>query len=305
MTFRTIIRHFREGFKNVLRNGWMSFASVSSIVISLFILGVFLLLSLNINALAGQVESQVQIQVYLEPNTTVEQRDQLNTQIGNMPEVSKVQVVTKEEGMKLFRENLGDDGKELLSGYTEDTNPLPDTLVVDVVEPTTIPDVAKKIEALKQTTTDKVISKVKYGEGTVEKMFKVTNTIRNGGLIVVAGLAITSMFLISNTIKVTIFARRREISIMKLVGATNHFIRWPFFIEGAVIGLLGSGVTIGLLFAGYDRLVKLTQVELGLMLIKLVPLPEIYLSVGGVILGLGVMIGVWGSTVSIRKFLKV
>lgn len=305
MTFRTILRHFREGFKNVLRNGWMSFASISSIIISLFILGVFLLLSLNINALTGQVESTVQIKVYLEPNTTVEQREHLHTQIGNMPEVSKVDIITKEEGMKQFREDLGEDGKDLLSGYTEDTNPLPDTLVVDVIDPKTIPAVAKKIEALKDTTTDKVIAKVKYGEGTVEKMFKVTNSIRNGGFILVAGLAITSMFLISNTIKVTIFARRREISIMKLVGATNHFIRWPFFIEGAIIGLLGSTVTIGLLFTGYDRLVKLTQVELGLMLIKLVPLQQILWSVGGVILGLGVMIGVWGSTVSIRKFLKV
>lgn len=305
MTFRTILRHLREGAKNVIRNGWMSFASISSIVISLFILGVFLVLSLNINALAGQVESQVQIQVYLEPNTTKEQREQLHTEIGNMSEVSKVEVVTKEEGMKIFRENLGEDGKELLSGYTEDTNPLPDTLVVDVLEPTKIPAVAKKIEELKKTTTEKVISKVKYGEGTVEKMFAVTNTIRNAGLVVVAGLAITSMFLISNTIKVTIIARRREIGIMKLVGATNHFIRWPFFIEGALIGFLGSAVTIAILFTGYDRLVKLTQVELGLMLIKLMPLHEIWLSVGGALLGLGVLIGVWGSTVSIRKFLKV
>lgn len=305
MTFRTIIRHLREGIKNVFRNGWMSFASVSSIVISLMILGIFLLLSLNINELANQVESSVQIQVYLQPNTTEEQRNTLRDQIGKMTEVSKVEIITKKQGLEMFRENLGADGKDLLSEYNDETNPLPDTLVVDVKDPESIADVAKNIEKLKGPAADPLISKVKYGEGTVEKMFKVTRTIRNGGFIIVAGLAITSMFLISNTIKITIFARRREIGIMKLVGATNSFIRGPFFVEGAIIGLLGSGVTIGLLFFGYNKLVTMTQVELGLMMIKLVPLQDIWQYAGGVILGLGLMIGIWGSTVSIRKFLKV
>lgn len=305
MTFNTILRHFREGAKNVIRNGWMSFASIGSIVISLFILGVFIVMSLNINALTGQLESKVQIQVYLQVNTTKEQVDNLLLEIGNMPEVNKVTFISKEEGMKQFRENLGEDGKDLLSGYTKDNNPLPDSLVVNVYEPTTISAVAKKIEDLNKTNTAKPIFKVKYGQGTVEKMFAVTNTIRNVGLIIVAGLALTSMFLISNTIKITIVARRREIGIMKLVGATNHFIRWPFFIEGALIGLIGSIVTLGALFFGYYRLVEVTQVELGLMLIKLVPLQELWMTVGGVILGLGVVIGVWGSTISIRKFLKV
>lgn len=289
----------------MFRNGWMSFASVSSIVISLMILGIFLLLSLNINELANQVESSVQIQVYLQPNTTEEQRNTLRDQIGKMTEVSKVEIITKKQGLEMFRENLGADGKDLLSEYNDETNPLPDTLVVDVKDPESIADVAKNIEKLKGPAADPLISKVKYGEGTVEKMFKVTRTIRNGGFIIVAGLAITSMFLISNTIKITIFARRREIGIMKLVGATNSFIRGPFFVEGAIIGLLGSGVTIGLLFFGYNKLVTMTQVELGLMMIKLVPLQDIWQYAGGVILGLGLMIGIWGSTVSIRKFLKV
>ncbi|CAH0121820.1 MULTISPECIES: permease-like cell division protein FtsX [unclassified Paenibacillus] len=304
MTFNTFTRHIREGSKNVIRNGWMSFASISSIVISLFILGVFVILALNVNALSDQIESKVQIQVYLQ-NVSTEKIQALKTEIGNIPEVSKIDYISKMRGMELFRESLGEDGADLLDGYNEENNPLPDSFLVEVYEPTTVPLVAKKINGINKVDTAEPIMKVKYGEGTVEKLFAVTNTIRNIGLIIVAGLAVTAMFLISNTIKVTILARRREIGIMKLVGATNHFIRWPFFVEGALIGLIGSLITIGLLFLGYYRLVDSTQNQLGLMLIKLVPLQDMWMQVGLLMLCLGVLIGIWGSTISIRKFLKV
>ncbi|UHA75734.1 permease-like cell division protein FtsX [Paenibacillus sp. 481] len=304
MTFNTVTRHLKEGGKNVVRNGWMSFASVSSIVISLFILGVFMLLSLNVNVLTQQIENQVQVRVFLN-NIDKKQIELLEVDIGNMSEVSKVTFVSKADGMKLLQESLGEDGKDLLSGYTDATNPLPDSFTVEVYEPKTIAIVAKKIAAVNETNSAKPILKVQYGKGTVEKLFTFTDAVESVGLIIVIGLGITAMFLISNTIKVTIMARQREISIMKLVGATNSFIRWPFFIEGALLGLLGSLVTIGILFFGYYRLVYATNIEMGLMMIKLLPLQDIWLSVGGIILGLGVVIGIWGSMISIRKFLKV
>ncbi|MCE5169343.1 permease-like cell division protein FtsX [Paenibacillus profundus] len=303
MIFNNLARHFREGSKSVFRNGWMSFASVISIVISLFILGVFMFLSINVNTITNQIDNQVQIRVFMKLDTTEEQRQLVETDIGNMSEVSKVIPVPKEEGMKLLQESLGEDGKDLLSGYTKETNPLPDSFTVEVYEPTAIAMVAKKINAINETNSAKPIWKVQYGKGTVESLFKVTQTVRNFGLIVVAGLAVTAMFLISNTIKVTIMARQREISIMKLVGATNMFIRGPFFIEGALLGILGSAVTLGLLFYGYQQLI--THFEFGLLMIKLVPLQDVWLLIGGTLLGLGIVIGMWGSTISIRKFLKV
>jgi cell division transport system permease protein len=145
---------------------------------------------------------------------------------------------------------------------------------------------------------------VKYGKGSIETLFKITRAVRNIGFIFVAGLALMSMFLISNTIRVTILARRKEIGIMKLVGATNYFIRWPFFIEGALIGLIGSLITSGVLYAGYKGLESSIQGDpmLGL---QLIPFSDIWLLLVGLLVGLGVLIGVWGSTVSIRKFLKV
>ncbi|MGG0814118.1 permease-like cell division protein FtsX [Paenibacillus alvei] len=303
MIFNSLTRHVREGSKSILRNGWMSFASVSSIVISLFILGVFMLLSLNVNEMTKQIDNKVQIRVFLKLDVTKEQKELLATDIGNMSEVSKVISVSKEEGMKMLQENLGEDGKELLNGYTKETNPLPDSFTVEVYDPATIGMVAKKINAINETNSAKPLWKVNYGKGTVDTLLKVTATVRNFGLIIVAGLAVTAMFLISNTIKVTIMARQRELSIMKLVGATNSFIRGPFFVEGALIGLLGSLLTVGILFYGYQQLV--TNFELGLQMVKLVPLQDAWLLVGSSLVALGILIGMWGSTISIRKFLKV
>jgi cell division transport system permease protein len=300
-----MLRHIREGVKNIVRNGWMTFASVSSIFISLFILGVFLLMALNVNNLTKQIESQVQIRVFLQLNITQAKIDELNKSIGNLAEVKKITFISKAEGLEILRKNLGEDGKDLLEGFDKNNNPLPDSFTVEVIDPTEVAFVAKKITAIGETDAEKPLMSVKYGQGTVESLFKVTTAVRNIGLVFVLGLTLTAMFLISNTIKMTIFARRREIGIMKLVGATNHFIRWPFFIEGALIGIFGSVLTVALLLFGYSELVKVSQFELGLMMIKLVTLQESGLLIGSLIIGLGIVIGIWGSTISVRKYLKV
>lgn len=305
MKFSTFLRHFREGAKNIGRNGWMSFASISSISISLFILGVFLLLTFNVNALADQIESQVEIRVFLEVNTKQQQVDELRNEIGTIKEVSKVTYVPKSDGLTFLRDKLGDDGKDLLEGLDGNNNPLPDSFTVEVHNPETVSFVAKKIMAMNETRSPGPIASVKYGKGYVENLFAVTRAVRNIGLFIVFGLAVTAMFLISNTIKITILARRREISVMKLVGATNNFIRWPFFIEGALLGIIGSAIPVTLLFVAYSQLVDQANYDLGLMMISLVSLKSIGLIIAGLLIALGTLIGIWGSTISIRKFLKV
>ena len=303
MTLNTFIRHIREGSKSIFRNGWMSVASISSIVISLFVLGVFIILSINVNSLTKEMDSQVQIMVYLQLNTTQEQIDLLKTDIGNMSEVSKVQFISKAEGLQIMEESLGEDGEDFLGGYTDETNPLPDSFVVDVYEPSTIPMVAGKIQALNETNSDQPILRVKYGEGTVEQMFQITEAVRNFGFILVIGLALTAMFLISNTIKVTIMARQREISIMKMVGATNAFIRWPFFVEGVVLGILGAIITMAILFGGYQQFIYYAGENMAFL--QLIPLYEMWMLLAGSLIGLGLLIGIWGSVISTRKYLKV
>ncbi|MFD0714983.1 permease-like cell division protein FtsX [Paenibacillus sp. GCM10027626] len=305
MKISTILRHLREGMKNIARNGWMSFASISSIVTSLFILGSFVLLALNVNNLAAQIESQVEIRVFLQVDVDQAKIDQVRNEIGNISEVKEVRFVSKDEGLDILRKNLGESGDELLEGYEKDKNPLPDSFTVEVFDPQSIAYAAKKIEVINKTDESHPIEGIKYGKGKVETLFKLTNAVRNIGLVIVAGLAVTAMFLISTTIKTTIMARRREISIMKLVGATNHFIRWPFFIEGALIGLIGSVLTTAILLFGYSRLIQVSQFELGLLMIKLAPMKEVWFIVCLLIIGLGTLIGIWGSTLSIRKYLKV
>ncbi|MED4602277.1 permease-like cell division protein FtsX [Paenibacillus validus] len=305
MKISTAGRHLREGTKNVLRNGWMSFASISSITISLFILGVFLLLSLNVNFLAQQIEQQVEIRVYLEVNTPQDQIALLQNEIAAMPKVNKVKFVSKEEGLEYLREKLGESGKQLLEGFNGDNNPLNDSFTVEVSEPREVAAVAGEINKLNEGKPAKPIYRVSYGQGTVETMFKVTTIVRNVGLVLVAALALTAMFLISNTIKITIVARRREISIMKLVGATNSFIRWPFFIEGALLGIIGSVIPVGILLYGYWQMMRSIQLDLNLLLIKLLPFDDIAWKTSVLLIGIGVMIGIWGSVLSVRKFLRV
>jgi len=305
MKTSTLLRHLREGAKSLARNGWMTFASIASIAISLFILGVFLLLALNVNYLAQQIEKQIEIRVYLEVTTPAERISALQTAIASIDEVTKVEFISKEEGLEFLRERLGENGRALLEGFDGENNPLNDSFKVEVADPRQVPHVAQWITTLNEGQDPKPIYKVNYGQGTVENLFKVTSIVQNVGLVLVAGLALTAMFLIANTIKLTIVARSREISIMKLVGATNGFIRWPFFVEGALLGIIGSLIPVGVLLYGYWELFNASQIELSLLGIQLKSFHEISLTLIGLLISIGVVIGIWGTILSVRKFLRV
>jgi len=305
MKFSTFIRHIREGFKSIIRNGWMSFASISSMVISLFILGIFLILALNLNQFTDKIENQVQIRVFLKLGTDEAKITELQNKIGNISDVKKLQFVSKEEGLNILRESLGDENKDILDGYENENNPLPDSFTIEVYNPQAVADVAAQIETINKLDSTLPVDRIKYGQGTVETLFKMTNAIRNIGLVIVIGLSITAMLLISTTIKMTIIARRREIGIMKLVGATNAFIRWPFFIEGALIGFISSIFTAAVVLFSYSKLIVMTQIDLSLMMVTLIPMEEASKQVFILLVGLGTLIGIWGSTISVRKYLKV
>ncbi|MCU6708395.1 permease-like cell division protein FtsX [Paenibacillus sp. J5C_2022] len=305
MKLSTILRHIREGGKSTIRNGWMTFASMSSIFISLLILGIFVLMAMNVNYMADQIESRVQIRVYLESNVDAAKEKELQNKIGNITEVSKITYVSKQEGLQMLRDSMGEENKDWLEGYTDENNPLPVSFTVEVYDPQTVESVAKQIQSINDADGTAPIFRIKYGQGTVETLFKITNAVRNVGFVIVIGLGVTAMLLISNTIKMTIINRSREISIMKLVGATNAFIRWPFFIEGALIGVISSALTTAVVLAGYGQLIKYAQLDLSLMLIQMVPVSEAWPLTAGLIMIIGTLIGIWGSTISVRKYLKV
>ncbi|GFZ97789.1 cell division protein FtsX [Paenibacillus marchantiophytorum] len=305
MKISTVARHLREGTRNVVRNGWMTFASISSIAISLLILGIFVLITLNVNDIAAQIEDQVEINVYLEVNTSQEQINTLQSQIKGINEVKSIKFVSKEEGLVYLREKLGDSGKALLDGFEGDNNPLNDAFTIEVDDPRNVAAVADQISALNIGKDPKPIYKVNYGKGTVEALFKVTQIARWVGFGIVILLSFTAVFLIANTIKITILARRKEISIMKMVGATNSFIRWPFFIEGALLGFIGSVIPAALILGGYWKLLHLSSLNLNLLMIELTPFGRIAPTMAVLLLGIGMVIGIWGSLISVRKFLRV
>ncbi|MDF2925451.1 MAG: cell division protein FtsX [Paenibacillaceae bacterium] len=304
MKISTFGRHIREGGRSLVRNGWMTFASISAISISLFILGVFLLLAVNVNHLSQQIENKVEIKVFLDVNISQEGIAGLRTDIEAIEGVRSVVFVSKEEGMELMRERMGETGKDYLEGMDGENNPLNDAFTVTALEPRDVERISGQISSLNDNKTPKPIVKVDYGKGTVDNLFKVTNVIRNVGLVLVACLALTAMFLISNTIKLTIMARNREIKIMKLVGATNGFIRWPFFIEGALLGLIGSAIPSGILAYGYWELVSSTRSGLDTFALELKEFDQVYLQMFAILLGIGVGIGIWGSLLSVRKYLR-
>lgn len=297
MKARTFRRHVRESFKSLGRNGWMTFASVSAVTVTLIIVGVFFVIMMNLNKVASTIEEDVEIRVHIDPVAKQQDQQVLRKKIEQIPEVKSIEFSSKEEELDNLINSLGEEGK-VFKPFEQD-NPLNDVFIVKTKNPTDTIKAAKKIEKLEYA------AKVKYGQGSVEKLFKFIETSRNVGLVLIIGLLFTAMFLISNTIKITIVARRREIEIMKLVGATNAFIRWPFFLEGLWIGLLGSILPIALVSSAYYYAYDYLKPKLANHFIKILEFNPLVYQVAALLILMGALIGIWGSMMSMRKFLKV
>ncbi|HHX23200.1 MAG TPA: ABC transporter permease [Thermoanaerobacterales bacterium] len=290
MRLRTIKYFFKESFISLFRNRWMSIASIGAVASSLIILGSFLLLSVNFDFILKDVESQVEITAYLEDSLDSSQIASLNKQLTATNGVSEVKFISKEEAIEEFKEQVGE---ELLEGIE---NPLPNSFRIKVNDPHEVAKVAEQIEKFPG------MDEVQYGKGVVEKLFNIVYWVRLVGLAIMAVFAAVSVFIISNTIRLTVFARRREINIMKYIGATDWFVRWPFLIEGMVLGLIGSSIAIGVLGVAYNYLY--TTIKLNLPMISLLPIEWFY-DYALAFLGIGMFIGAFGSSFSIKRFLNV
>ncbi|MBZ5200476.1 ABC transporter permease [Planomicrobium chinense] len=291
---RTLGRHFRESLKSLGRNGWMTFASVSAVTVTLLLVGVFVMIMMNLNKVAEDLENDVEIKVFVSLEADETGTKHIERIITDMPGVESVDFSTKEEELTDLVLDFGDE----LSLF-EQSNPLFDVFYVKASDPQQTENVAAEIAKIGN------IQNVEYGEGKIQKLFKFLNTGRNVGLVLILALLFTAMFLISNTIRITIVARRREIEIMKLVGATNWFVRIPFILEGMWLGLLGSIIPIGLVAALYYNITEFTQPKLSGELVQILDFTPLVYQVSALILVMGVFIGIWGSFMSIRKFLRV
>jgi cell division transport system permease protein len=295
MKLRTIWRHIKEGFKSIRRNGWMSFASISAVSITLLLVGTLIAGIMNINQLASDIENDVSVRVYVDLAAGEEETQTLQTDLEALENVEEVTFSSREEELENVVGSYGDTF-ELFEG---DQNPLYNIFVVDTSSPEHTAAVADQIAPMEY------VSEVNYGGAEADRLFRLTSTIRNIGGIIVIALILTAVFLISNTIRITIFSRSTEIEIMKLVGATNWFIRWPFIIEGALIGFVGAVIPSAILWFLYDAVYETASGFLtGTYLSLLSPDPYLFQLVG-LLMVIGVAIGAIGSSLSIRKFLNV
>ncbi len=297
MKIKTFSRHLREGAKSLVRNGWMTFASISAVTITLLLVGVFLAVIMNMNHFASKVEKDVEIRVHIDPAATKEDQDALKASIQGISEIDSIKFSSKEDELKRVIESFGDSGKSF--ELFEQDNPLKDVYILKTKKPADTVKAAKKIEKLQY------VSMVQYGKGQVEKLFSTVKIGRNIGVVLIAGLLFTAMFLISNTIKITIYARRTEIEIMKLVGATNWFIRWPFLLEGLFLGVIGSILPIVLILTAYNSALGVLNEKLTGTIFEMLPYNPFVFQISALLLLIGGVIGMWGSVMSVRRFLKV
>ena len=291
------LRHVREGCKNVVRNGWMSFAALSAVIVTLAVLGFSLILTFNVQQMSNSVTGQLEFSAFLNVNASEKQGEQVAQEIRALPGVASVQVISKNEGLQQMKQELGQELSDVLNAFKQ--NPLPIQIVVKPQDPHQIDRLAKEVSEIPG------VAAVRDPHKLAAAIFRTLAVVRDIGIVFVVGLVITSMFLISNTIRMTIFHRRREIEIMKLVGATNWFIRWPFIIEGMIIGLIGSVIPVALLVYGYRSLyVKAKGVFSGLAF-PLVQANQIEVKLAVILIAMGLLIGMWGGVITVRRFLRV
>lgn len=298
MKIRTIGRHVKESFKSIFRNGWMTFPSVSAVTVTLLLVGVFFVILMNLNQVANSVEEDIEIKVLIDATADQEQQAQLERELKSLPEVSTVTFSSKDKELDELISSFGEDGAIFRQLY-EERNPLNDAFIVKTADPLDTMKAAKKIETMEY------VHLVRYGQNEIEKLFDVLEVARNIGVALILGLLFTAIFLISNTIKITITARRKEIEIMRLVGATNGFIRWPFFLEGLWLGILGSILPITLIMVTYKNLYDYLAPQLKGSFITILEFNPFAFQVSALLLCMGCVIGIWGSLMSVRKFLKV
>ncbi len=295
MKLRTSEYFLQEVFHSLKRNNWMTFASVGTVAVSLFVLGVFLILVLNMNRMAGMLESQVQISVYLQDEIKESRRLKVEEDIREMQGVETVKYVSREEAMERLKERLGDQ-KYLLDALGE-RNPLPESMEVTVKLPEMVETAAGAIAQMEG------VEEAKYGQDVVEHLFDITRLTRIFGLVLMVLLAGATVFIISNTIRLTVFARRKEIAIMKYVGATDWFIRWPFLLEGMVLGFIG-GIFAALALRSFYAAMA-AKIYSTLAFFPLMPQYPFMNYVGVAIIASGMVIGTIGSTISLKRFLNV
>lgn len=297
-TLRIIGRNIRDAFKGVFRNFSLSFASISCITITLIVVTISIILSDNVDNFTNLVERDVTIVAFIDNEADDSKIEEIREEIGSLNNIEEYEFRSKEEITNEMRDS-SDVFDSIMGNWTDDENPIQNTFQVKVTDINKIDNVAKKIEKIDGITL------VKYGEGIVEQLISTFEFIHKICIGAVIALILVTAFLISNTIKITISSRQREIGIMRLIGASNLNIRIPFIIEGLLLGLLGSIIPVALTIYGYNSLYHHFNGQLFSPFIKLIePVPFVYYT-SLILVGIGILVGMFGSWRAVRKHLKI
>lgn len=294
--FRIFFRSIRDALKSVVRNFSLSFASIMCTTITLILVAVAVVAAANVNNATRLIEDELTIVTYLKKDVTEEQIENIKSEISSYKNIEEVTFKSKDE-WKLEMSEYDDSFKTVLNYLDE--NPLMDSFVLKVNDVKKLSETSEYIKAINGVDT------VKYGEGMVEQVISIFDILQKIVVVVVIALVVVTSFLISNTIKLTIFSRRNEIEIMRLVGASNITIKLPFLFEGFIIGLIGSIIPVCITIYGYVILYSRMHGKLFSNMIMLIkPYPFVFW-VSLIVIAIGALVGMYGSIKAVRKYLKV
>lgn len=302
---RSLKRYFRDAAHGVFRNFSLSLASISCITITLIVVAVSLVLSMNVQNFSDSIRKDVTVVMFLKGDTTKEDETKILNELKSITNIEDSSIVFKSKTESANELKAGNDiFASTVDRWTEETNPLLDSYMFKVKEIEKIDDTINEVKNL-SFTKDK-INNINYGEDIVHQLIVVFNVVKKVCIVAVASLVLVTAFLIANTIKLAIYSRKREIEIMRLVGASNISIKIPFIIEGLFIGIIGAVIPIIITIFGYTTLYdffggKLFNSSLAALV---APMPFIY-NVSGILLLIGIIVGMIGSYQAVRKYLKI
>lgn len=303
--FRTINRYFRDAFHGVFRNFSLSLASISCITITLIVVAFSLLLSMNVENFSESIRKDVTVVMFLKSDTTAEDVSKIKKELEGVSNIENSTIEFKSKADSALELKNGNDiFATTVDKWTDDTNPLLDSYMFKVKEIEEIDNTVKEVNNL-PFTKDK-INNINYGEDIVHQMIVVFNVVRKICIVAVAALVLVTAFLIANTIKLAIYSRRREIEIMRLVGASNTSIKVPFILEGLFIGIIGSIIPILVTIFGYSTLYDFFGGKLfsSALAALITPMPFVY-NISGILVLIGILVGMIGSYQAVRKYLKI
>jgi cell division transport system permease protein len=295
MKIKNLAYFFREAYTSLSRNRLLSIATVTTMAICILFLGVAVLMTINADSFMNRLESDIEIVVFLNNSLSKSQVSDIKSDIEKLDGVKSVVFVSREQALANLQQKFADKNYDL--GKTIGNNPLPDSYEVKAQKPQDVGNLAQQINKMPG------VYKVNYGQGVVERLFQVTKWVRIISIGFIVLLIMGAIFLIATTIRLAIFARRKEIYLMKLIGATDWFIRWPFFIEGIMLGSVGALMSILLLSWGYSSLVS--SLQTALFFIPLVYQQSLLINIYLSLFATGAVLGVLGTYISLNRFLEV